>query len=50
MNDASEEYFTIDREPKAEHAEDAKDRILQTIGGWRGAAKLAWRYRKVMTS
>ncbi len=48
--DASEEYFSIDRDPKAEHADDAKDRILQTIGGWSGAAKLAWRYRKVMTS
>jgi len=48
--DASEEYFSIDRDPKAEHADEAKDRILQTIGGWSGAAKLAWRYRKVMTS
>jgi len=47
--DAAEEYFRIDREPKATHAENAKARLLRTVGGWRGAAKLAWRYRKVIS-
>ncbi|WP_135822131.1 FAD-dependent oxidoreductase [Halostella litorea] len=46
--DAGEEYFSIDRRPKADHAADAKERLLGTVGGWRGAAKLAWRYRKVI--
>jgi len=47
--DAGGEYFRIDREPKATHAENAKARLLRTVGGWRGAAKLAWRYRKVIS-
>ncbi|NHN49185.1 FAD-dependent oxidoreductase [Halostella sp. JP-L12] len=47
--DAGEEYFRIDRQPKALHAENAKTRLLRTVGGWRGAAKLAWRYRKVIS-
>ncbi len=47
--DAGEEYFRIDRDPKAVHAENAKERVLETVGGWTGAAKLAWRYRKVVS-
>ncbi|WP_418282557.1 FAD-dependent oxidoreductase [Halorubrum sp. DTA98] len=48
LADAGAEYFRIDREPKERHAEEARDRILDTVGGWRGAAKLAYRYRKVI--
>ncbi|GAB7091135.1 FAD-dependent monooxygenase [Halorubrum luteum] len=48
LADAGAEYFRMDREPKENHAEEARDRILETVGGWRGAAKLAYRYRKVI--
>jgi electron transfer flavoprotein-quinone oxidoreductase len=48
LSDAAAEYFAIDREPKQTHAERAKRRVLQTIGGVRGALKLGWRYRKLI--
>lgn len=48
LADAAAEYFTMDREPKATHAERAKERVLQTTGGKRGALKLGWRYRNIL--
>ncbi|MFC6718162.1 FAD-dependent oxidoreductase [Natrialbaceae archaeon GCM10025810] len=47
--DAGTTYFRMDREAKDEHGERAKRAILDALGGWRGAAKLALRYRKVVT-
>ncbi|MGM0605057.1 MAG: FAD-dependent oxidoreductase [Halobacteriota archaeon] len=47
--DAGTEYFRMDRQPKETHAETAKQRLLETLGGWRGTAKLAYRYRKVIS-
>ncbi|MFP9192888.1 FAD-dependent oxidoreductase [Natrialbaceae archaeon A-CW1-1] len=46
--DASTEYFTMDRSPKATHANAAKQRVFDTLGGWTGAMKLALRYRKLV--
>ncbi|MFP9059855.1 FAD-dependent oxidoreductase [Natrialbaceae archaeon A-chndr2] len=46
--DASTEYFRMDRSPKATHAKAAKQRIFETLGGWKGATKLALRYRKLV--
>ena len=48
LADAAAEYFAVDREPKEQHAKRAKERVLQTLGGIRGAMKLGWRYRKVV--
>ncbi|MWV64580.1 FAD-binding protein [Halorubrum sp. JWXQ-INN 858] len=48
LADAGAEYFRMDREPKERHAEAARDRLLEAVGGWRGAAKLAYRYREVI--
>ncbi|SNR32665.1 FAD-dependent oxidoreductase [Halorubrum vacuolatum] len=48
LADAGAEYFRMDREPKEHHAEAARDRVLEAVGGWRGAAKLAYRYREVI--
>jgi len=47
--DAGAEYFRVDHAPKHDHAANAKSRLFETVGGWRGAAKLAWRYRKVIS-
>ncbi|SDQ64064.1 FAD-dependent oxidoreductase [Natronobacterium texcoconense] len=49
FGDASTEYFRMDRSPKETHAENAKSAVLDAVGGWTGAAKLALRYRKVVT-
>ena len=49
LADAGTEYFRIDREPKESHAENAKERIMEAVGGYTGAAKLALRYRKIVT-
>lgn len=48
LSDAAAEYFTVDKEPKQTHARRAKERVMQTVGGIRGALKLGWRYRKVI--
>ena len=47
--DASTEYFRMDRMPKEQHAEQARERLFEAVGGWRGATKLALRYRKMVT-
>ncbi|MFB6071619.1 MAG: FAD-dependent oxidoreductase [Halobacterium sp.] len=49
LADAEREYFRMDRTPKAEHASNAKSRVLDELGGYLGAAKLAWKYRKVLS-
>ena len=46
--DASTEYFEMDRKPKETHAKAAKARVLETVGGLKGATKLALRYRKLV--
>jgi electron transfer flavoprotein-quinone oxidoreductase len=46
--DAGSEYFQMDRAPKHEHASAARDRLLEAVGGYTGAAKLALRYRKLI--
>ena len=48
MADAAAEYFKIDKEPKKAHGKRAKQRVLDTVGGIRGAVKLGWRYRKMI--
>ena len=47
--EAGTEYFRMDRNPKEKHAENAKSAVLGAIGGWTGAVKLAFRYRKMVT-
>ena len=47
--DAGTAYFRMDRTPKAVHEQSAKRAVLDAVGGWLGAAKLAVRYRKVVT-
>ena len=47
--DAGTAYFRMDRTPKAAHEKRAKRAVLDAVGGWLGAAKLAVRYRKVVT-
>ena len=49
LADAGTEYFRIDRESKEAHAENAKQRLLEAVGGYTGAARLALRYRKLFT-
>lgn len=46
--DAGSEYFQMDRAPKEEHASAARQRLLEAVGGYTGAAKLAFRYRKLI--
>jgi electron transfer flavoprotein-quinone oxidoreductase len=47
--DAGAEYFRMDRESKERHAGRARERLLESVGGYTGAAKLAARYRKVLS-
>jgi len=49
LADAETEYFAVDREPKDSHADAAKDRLLDAAGGYVGAAKRAWKYRKLLS-
>lgn len=49
LAEAQTEYFRMDRTPKEEHASRAKSRMLDATGGWLGAAKKAWKYRKVLS-
>ena len=48
LADAASEYFKMDRQPKAEHGARAKQRVMQTVGGIRGAIKLGWKYRNII--
>ncbi|WP_123538480.1 FAD-dependent oxidoreductase [Halosimplex salinum] len=47
--DAGSEYFRMDRAPKDQHASTAKRELLRAVGGYTGAAKLAVRYRKLLS-
>ncbi|WP_458207792.1 FAD-dependent oxidoreductase [Haladaptatus sp. NG-SE-30] len=46
---AEAEYFKVDRTEKETHTERAKDTLLDAAGGWRGAAKRAWKYRRMLS-
>ena len=45
---AEEEFFRQDYEPKETHAKRAKTLVISALGGWTGAAKKAWKYRKLL--
>jgi electron transfer flavoprotein-quinone oxidoreductase len=49
LGQAGEEYFKMDDTPKDEHVSAAKRRILTATGGWFGAAKKAWKFRKMLS-
>jgi len=49
LGQAGEEYFKMDDTPKEEHVSAAKQRILTATGGWFGAAKKAWKFRKMLS-
>ncbi|MGM0399179.1 MAG: NAD(P)/FAD-dependent oxidoreductase, partial [Halobacteriota archaeon] len=47
--EAEKEYFRMDKEPKESHAKKAKDIVLQAAGGYIGAAKRAWKFRRLLS-
>lgn len=49
LADAETEYFRMDRTSKDEHTDAARDRLLDAAGGWFGAAKRAWRFRRMLS-
>ncbi|MFB6150691.1 MAG: FAD-dependent oxidoreductase [Haloarculaceae archaeon] len=49
LADAGSEYFSIDGTPKGEHAKNARKRLIKATGGWLGAAKYAWKYRRMLS-
>ncbi|AFK19621.1 FAD-dependent oxidoreductase [Haloferax mediterranei ATCC 33500] len=49
LADAETEYFKMDRTSKDEHTDAARDRLLEAAGGWFGAAKRAWRFRRMLS-
>jgi len=49
LAEAETEYFKMDRTPKAQHASNAKSKLLGALGGYVGVARLAWKYRKVLS-
>jgi len=49
LADAETEYFRMDRQPKEDHVQNAKDRLLEAVGGRLGALKRAWKYRKMLS-
>jgi len=46
--EAEKEFFRQDYEPKETHASRAKSMVIRAMGGWTGAAKKAWKYRKLL--
>lgn len=46
---AETEFFSVDDQPKEQHATRAKKSLLSAAGGWFGAVKLAWRYRRILS-
>ncbi|MFB6162772.1 MAG: FAD-dependent oxidoreductase [Halococcoides sp.] len=44
---ATAEYFRIDRSPKDDHLKAAKQRLLHAAGGYTGALRKAWKFRKM---
>ncbi|MFP4530335.1 MAG: FAD-dependent oxidoreductase [Halodesulfurarchaeum sp.] len=49
LTEAELEFFKQDYEPKETHAKRAKHMLLRAVGGWTGAAKKAWKYRKLLS-
>ncbi|MFB6155759.1 MAG: FAD-dependent oxidoreductase [Haloferacaceae archaeon] len=49
LADVETEYFRMDRGTKATHAREAKRRLLAATGGWFGAAKRAWKFRRMIS-
>ncbi|MBS3759848.1 FAD-binding protein [Halodesulfurarchaeum sp.] len=49
LTEAELEFFKQDYEPKETHAKRAKNMLLRAAGGWTGAAKKAWKYRKLLS-
>ncbi|QSG13029.1 Dehydrogenase (flavoprotein) [Halapricum desulfuricans] len=49
LGEAGDAYFKMDNTPKDEHVSEAKSRILDATGGWLGAAKKAWKFRKMLS-
>jgi electron transfer flavoprotein-quinone oxidoreductase len=49
LTEAEREYFRVDTTPKADHVERAKQMLLQATGGWFGAIKQAWKYRRLLS-
>ena len=45
--DAETDYFRMDDEPKTRHTKSARKRMVSAMGGYLGAAKKAWKYRKM---
>ncbi|WP_148416203.1 FAD-dependent oxidoreductase [Haloferax sp. KTX1] len=46
---AETEYFKMDRASKDEHTGAARDHLVAAAGGWFGAAKRAWRFRRMLS-
>ena len=46
---AEEEFYRQDYEPKETHAKRARNIVLRAMGGWTGAVKKAWKYRKLLS-
>jgi electron transfer flavoprotein-quinone oxidoreductase len=49
LGQAGDAYFKMDNTPKDEHVSEAKSHILDATGGWFGAAKKAWKFRKMLS-
>lgn len=49
LAEAETEYFRMDRTEKSVHADDAKRPLLDAAGGWLGAAKRAWKFRRMLS-
>jgi electron transfer flavoprotein-quinone oxidoreductase len=46
---AETEYFRVDRGSKEAHTAEARRQLLEATGGWFGAAKRAWRFRRMLS-
>ncbi|MFB6110062.1 MAG: FAD-binding protein [Halodesulfurarchaeum sp.] len=49
LTEAELEFFDQDHEPKERHASRAKRLMISALGGWTGAIKRAWKYRKLLS-
>ncbi|MDY7082306.1 MAG: FAD-dependent monooxygenase, partial [Halobacteria archaeon] len=49
LADFETEFFRVDGTPKEEHIEDAKESLLEATGGWIGAVRKAWKYRRMLS-
>ncbi|WP_255196683.1 FAD-dependent oxidoreductase [Halorarius litoreus] len=46
---AEAEFFRVDRGSKQAHTAAARRQLLDAAGGWMGAAKRAWRFRRMLS-